>query len=252
MTTLDEKPSAGAGEFRVGAPGRGVLEGAFILLDVLAGYESGAGLSALARQADLPKATTHRLIEQLVALGAVERHGRRYVVGRLLGRLGASWRPNPELHQAAIEPVKMLAARSRAAVVVSMLHDGKLKPVTSASGAMSASVYALPTSRDLAERTAAGRVLFAADATGACERGSPWHCGKSPISDWADRLAVDQQDVLPGVCCVATAVCLPDGRPVAAISTLTLGTAVPRGLGDLVRQASWSITRNMAGPLRAR
>lgn len=251
MTTLDENLPVGAAELRTGAPGRGVLEGAFILLDVLAQYEDGAGLSELARATDLPKATTHRLVKQLVVLGAVERHGRRYFVGRLLGRLGASWRPNPNLYQAATGPVTTLAARSKSAVAVSMLHDGELKLLTSASGARSPAVYGLPASGGLAERTAAGQVLFDADAAGAYDRGPAWQGGGSPMGDWADRLVADRQDVLPGVCCVATAVCSPGGLPVAAISALTLGTAVPRGLGDLVRQASWSITRNLAGPLGA-
>lgn len=248
MTTLDENLTIDGGEFTGVVPGRGVLEGAFILLDVLAGYEDGAGLSELARAAGLPKATTYRLVQQLVELGAVERHGSRYIVGRLLVRLGAGWRPNLELHQAALEPVRALAARSKAAVTVSVLRDGNLRAVTSAPGATGAEAYALPVGRELAARTAAGLVLFAAEAGGAHNRDLPWRGGQGPKPNWADRLAVDQQNVLPGVCCVATAVCLPDGRPVAAISALTFSTAVPGGLGDQVRQASWAITRNLAVP----
>lgn len=56
--------------------GRGVLEGAFIVLDALARVPAGAGLSALARDTGLSKATVHRLLEQLVNLGAVQRHER--------------------------------------------------------------------------------------------------------------------------------------------------------------------------------
>ncbi|MDT7566078.1 MAG: IclR family transcriptional regulator, acetate operon repressor, partial [Pseudonocardiales bacterium] len=73
--------------------GRGVLEGAFELLDVLSRMPSGAGLSGLSRDSGLPKATTHRLLEQLVALGAVQRDGQRYYVGGALARLGRSWQP---------------------------------------------------------------------------------------------------------------------------------------------------------------
>lgn len=247
MRTLDEDLKVGNRELSGVVPGRGVLEGAFVLLDALARSENGIGLSSLARAADLPKATTYRLVQQLVELGAVERHGRRYVVGRLLMRLGAGWRPDLELRQAAAEPVKALAARSKAAVAVSVLRGGELRSVTSSPGA-TGQVSALPVSGELTARTAPGRVLFAAYQCGANNKDVSWRGGRNPNQGWADRLVVDQQDVLPGVCCVAAAVCLPDGRPVAAISALILGTTVPLGLGDQVRHTSWAITRNLIGP----
>lgn len=53
-------PRATPGEGRSGA-GRGVLEGAFSLLEALAGVDE-AGLSDLAVRAGLPKATAHRLL----------------------------------------------------------------------------------------------------------------------------------------------------------------------------------------------
>ena len=70
--------------------GRGVLEGAFELLDVLARCEDGAGLSMLARATALPKPTVHRLLQQLVAQGAVQCHGPSYFIGSRLAQLGRS------------------------------------------------------------------------------------------------------------------------------------------------------------------
>lgn len=67
------------GHGREPAAGRGVLEGAFALLEELArGGETG--LSRLAARAGLPKATAHRLLNQLVAVGAVQRHVRPAIV----------------------------------------------------------------------------------------------------------------------------------------------------------------------------
>jgi IclR family acetate operon transcriptional repressor len=58
--------------------GRGVLEGAFALLETLRRYADGAGVTELARACGVPKGTVHRLLDQLVAVGAVERYDGRY------------------------------------------------------------------------------------------------------------------------------------------------------------------------------
>jgi hypothetical protein len=50
--------------------GRGVLAGAFDVLDALAEADDGLGLTALARAAGLAKTSTYRLAEQLADLGA--------------------------------------------------------------------------------------------------------------------------------------------------------------------------------------
>ncbi|HEX4702173.1 MAG TPA: helix-turn-helix domain-containing protein [Pseudonocardiaceae bacterium] len=69
------------------AGGRGVLEGAFSLLEVLARMGE-AGLTRLATGAGLPKATTHRLLDQLVGLGIVQRRAGRYRMGPHMFHLG--------------------------------------------------------------------------------------------------------------------------------------------------------------------
>ena len=58
--------------------GRGVLDGAFAVLDALAHADEGLGLTALARVSGLAKASAHRLAGQLVTLGAVQCVERRY------------------------------------------------------------------------------------------------------------------------------------------------------------------------------
>ncbi|MFZ0717113.1 helix-turn-helix domain-containing protein, partial [Mycobacterium sp.] len=81
--------------------GRGVLVGAFAVLDVLAHADDGLGLTALARASGLAKTSTYRLTEQLVALGAVQRIEHRYYIGALIGRIGQRWQPDPLLRRAA-------------------------------------------------------------------------------------------------------------------------------------------------------
>src|SRR5271170_2552034 len=61
--------------------GRGVLDGAFAVLDALADADEGLGLTALARVSGLAKSSAHRLSEQLVTLGALQCFAHRYYVG---------------------------------------------------------------------------------------------------------------------------------------------------------------------------
>src|ERR1700757_3442401 len=60
------------------AVGRGVLHGAFAVLDALARADEGLGLTELARADGLAKTSAHRLAEHLVALGAVQCVDHRY------------------------------------------------------------------------------------------------------------------------------------------------------------------------------
>ncbi|MFG2292705.1 IclR family transcriptional regulator [Streptomyces sp. NPDC048603] len=93
---------------RSGTEGRGVLEGAFALMEVLAQTEE-LGLTRLAADADLPKATAHRLLGQLVALGAVQSSAGRYRLGPRTFRLGVGWHPARALRAAAARPLRELS-----------------------------------------------------------------------------------------------------------------------------------------------
>ena len=62
--------------------GRGVLDGAFAVLDALAHADEGLGLTALARVSGLAKTSAHRLAEQLVTLGAVSASNTATMSGR--------------------------------------------------------------------------------------------------------------------------------------------------------------------------
>src|ERR1700740_3351864 len=70
------------------AAGRGVLDGAFAVLDALADADEGLGLTALTRASGLAKTSAHRLAQQLVTLGAVQCVEQRYYVGPLMLRIG--------------------------------------------------------------------------------------------------------------------------------------------------------------------
>jgi len=114
---------------------RTVLNGAFALLEAL-GTHGPAGLGQLAALTGLPKSTTHRLLDQLCELGAVERRAHTYRTGVGLFRLGQTWQC--ELRELARERLPVLSAGMRvtlalvvapALVVASaVLPDGTVAP----------------------------------------------------------------------------------------------------------------------------
>lgn len=250
---MDVRDHTGAGPgrepvLRTGtANGRGVLEGAFHLLDVLAAAEDGAGLSELARDAGMPKATTYRLLRQLANLGAVDRHGQRYFVGPRLARLGGAWQPDPRLQAAAREPVRLLSALTTTVTFLTVLEGDRVRVITATRGEIREVPPVLPGS-ELAEATAAGRVLLMQRPDGdAAPPGftlAEWRRAQAAFRR-SGSIAADHQEVLPGVCCVAVPVRRPDGEIVASVSALAMRPAVPAGLTELVLRASREITRNL-------
>ncbi|AUI62077.1 helix-turn-helix domain-containing protein [Amycolatopsis sp. BJA-103] len=105
---------------------RSVLVGAFTLLDALIRHQGEAGLTQLANSCSLPKATVHRLLEQLTELEVVERSENRYRVGVQAFRLGQSWQPYPRLLELARGQLRGLAAATRASSVLAVPCDGRI------------------------------------------------------------------------------------------------------------------------------
>ncbi len=124
--------------------GRGVLEGAFLVLEELARLGE-AGPAQVGAGAGLHKATAHRLLDQLVGLGAVQRRAGRYRMGlagpscrsRGPGADGArfgsgQWKPaTSEAMRKRAEGKRhkqaMLApARRRVNVLWAMVRDGQV------------------------------------------------------------------------------------------------------------------------------
>ncbi|MFD0810031.1 helix-turn-helix domain-containing protein [Amycolatopsis umgeniensis] len=105
---------------------RSVLVGAFTLLDALIRHQGEAGLTQLANSCSLPKATAHRLLEQLTELEVVQRSENRYRVGAQAFRLGQSWQPYPRLLELARGRLRELAAATRASSVLAVPCDGRI------------------------------------------------------------------------------------------------------------------------------
>jgi DNA-binding IclR family transcriptional regulator len=228
--------------------GRAVLDGAFAVLDALARADAGLGLSDLSRQSGLAKASTYRLAEQLVGLGAVRRHGRRYYIGARLGRIGQRWQPDPPLRIVAQPWVHMLAVQAKTIASMSILVEGRLHLVCATAPRGHPGVPA-PT-HDVIGHTATGRVLYGARHAGAtadpdCRTAAEWNRLRSSIRE-LHAVVVDQQDVLPGVCCVSAPAWYPNGRCAGAVTALIESDTVLPALRDFVVRTARGIGADLS------
>ncbi|TDD94260.1 IclR family transcriptional regulator, partial [Actinomadura rubrisoli] len=226
--------------------GRGVLEGAFLVLEELARLGE-AGLTQLSSATGLPKSTTHRLLDQLVALGAVHRgEGGRYRVGARAFRLGQMWEPAPVLRTAAARPARQLAITVGESVSVAVLNASDALIVAGVLGRAD-EVWPLRPGAVLPVASAAEAAIKASRPRAAAPDGYP-------RTEWTRRLtgvrdhgvAFDYESALPPLACVAAPVHDPAGTTVAAIATVVLDSRRLASLAEAVRATADRISANLA------
>ncbi|WP_433337457.1 IclR family transcriptional regulator [Spirillospora sp. CA-294931] len=223
--------------------GRGVLEGAFGLLEAVE-RSGSAGLTALAAASGLPKATAHRLLEQLVQLGALERAGAAYRIGPRLFQLGQEWQPHPGLRGAAREPMRGLATATGASVGITVLAQGRALIAGAVAGDLDAVVPLRPGS-SFSWTTAAGKVLVAGSTAAAPLHSAPsgWARQAAAIRDRG--VAIDMEEVVPGVCCIAVPVRGSGGKTVAAVCALVEPTQRLRPMTDALSRTASHISARL-------
>jgi DNA-binding IclR family transcriptional regulator len=231
--------------------GRGVLDGAFAVLDALARADDGLGLTALARATGLAKTSTYRLAEQLVVLGAVQCVEHRYYVGALIGRIGQRWQPDPLLRQAAQGPVHNLAVQAGAMASLRILHEERLR-LTCATAARGQAHISDPADPESIARTATGRVLYAAQPGGDCalpDCWTPreWRRLRETVRELGATVT-DRQDAFPGICCVSAPVWWPNATCAGAVTVLMLSPTLPPNLPDLVSHTARRIDAGLRQP----
>ncbi|WP_020671788.1 IclR family transcriptional regulator [Amycolatopsis nigrescens] len=226
--------------------GRGVLEGAFSLLEGLA-KEGEAGLTRLAADAGLPKATAHRLLDQLVELGAVQRRSGRYRMGARMFRLGQAWRPTPVLRAAAKHPLRQLAtATGKASVCVAVPDQDKTLIVGGMRGEVD---EVLPLRAGLLiPRGTAADMLFEMEtpSTASPERYSVPEWKRLIATARNEGLAFGYEGAVPSVYCVAAPVCSPSGQVVAAVGASVFDSLRMKAIGPAVQRAADLVSANLA------
>lgn len=231
----------------ISPPGRGVLAGAFAVLDAITHAEDGIGLTALVQASGLAKTSAYRLAEQLVDLGAAERIGHRYYIGSRLAKYGRSWQPDPILRRAARDPLHALAAELRAGASVCVLQGGRIRVVTAA--APRGRAWPLnDMDPNTAARTAAGRILYGTQpddvALPSYWNASEWQRLRETLRE-PHAIITEHRDAIPSVICVAAPIWHPNGR-CAGVITCTIGApALQAHRPDLVLRAARQIERNL-------
>ena len=231
--------------------GRGVLDGAFAVLDALAHTDDGLGLTALARATGLAKTSTYRLAEQLVVLGAVQCVEHRYYVGALIGRIGQRWQPDPLLRQAAQGPVHNLAVQAGAMASLRILHEERLRLIC-ATAARGQAHISDPADPEAIARTATGRVLYAAQPGGDialpdCWTSREWSRLRETVRELGATVT-DRQDAFPGICCVSAPVWWPNATCAGAVTVLMHSPTLPPNLPDLVSHTARRIDAGLRQP----
>ena len=226
------------------AAGRGVLDGAFAVLDALAHTDQGLGLTELARASRLAKTSAHRLAEQLVTLGAVQCVEHRYYVGPRMLRIGQRWQPNPLLRRLAQAPVHTLAVHSHAMASLRIVHERRLRYVCAAVPHGHAYMPD-PANPESIARTATGRVLYATQPAGDvtlpdCWTRREWRNLRESLRD-PRATVIDRQDAVAGMCCVSAPVWWPNGACAGAVTVTVQADDLPAGLPGLVSHTACRI-----------
>ncbi|MEV7611851.1 helix-turn-helix domain-containing protein [Streptomyces sp. NPDC089799] len=236
---------------RSGTEGRGVLEGAFALMEVLA-HADELGLTRLAADAELPKATAHRLLGQLVALGAVQSSAGRYRLGPRTFRLGVGWHPARELRTAAARPLRELSSASGGlSLSLAVPEAGHTIVVGGLRGEVD-EVFPLHPGVVLPPGSAAELVLTAhgAEAHGA-EAHAPAGWSEAAWSEEAARirergLAFEYGRCVRALSCVAAPVFSACGSVVAAVAATGPDSRRITALGEAVGRAAAAISANLS------
>lgn len=218
--------------------GRGVLQGAFAVLEALALAENGLGLTALARACGLAKTSTYRLAEQLADLGAVQRVEQRYYVGPRLGRIGQQFQPDPRLCHASQMPVRALATQSGCDMTGFFVLGGNRVQVISAAVRRDRHGCGDVLDVEWVARTVAGRVLCRARPTDTAlaehwtrrEWRQASNDGRGPHS----AAAAHHHRPAPGIYCVSAPVWYPTGACAGAVTALMHSSVMPPSLLDMV------------------
>ncbi len=235
---------------------RSVLGRAAVVLDAFRSQEPVLSLNDLTARTGLPKSTVHRIAEQLVELGWLERGTAGYRVGMRLFEMGGLVESRHRLRNAAVPHLQELAFRFRISAHLSVLDGDEVLYLET----LPARGAALPTrqgSRMPAHCTGLGKALLAFSEPHHAER--IINRGLTPRTEYtivvpevfrrelaqitATGIAFDREESIRGIGCTAAPL-RGAGRAIGAISATGPATkACSREVTVAVRDAAsriWS------------
>lgn len=245
---------------------RAVIDKAVSLLAAFQGdAKGGLGVSELARRADLSKSTAFRLLGMLQRNGVVERVGSDYRLGPTLQELGRQ-RYAPEhdrIRDALIPYVVDLYELTHETVHLAVLDGTDIMYLAKLHGHRRVRSPSRVGGRVPAYCTAMGKVLLAYDQDAVDETlriGIPARTKKTITSASVLRerlnqvrlegVAFDDEELTPGLSCVAVPVMLRKALPVAALSvSASTGRLDTRTLVPAMRRVSYAASQALSHTL---
>jgi IclR family transcriptional regulator, acetate operon repressor len=204
----------------------GVLARAFSIMQALPQTSAHHQLAALSRMTGIRRPTVHRLLAQLISVGAVERHDEGYQLSPGLIKLAQGVEPLVGLRRSAGPVMQRVREQTGATVslvvptgdrfvALEMIEGHDELPFASQPG------FLMPSG------TAAAKAIRRARTVGPA-LGS-------------HRAAIDDQELLEGVTCCAVALRLPGGVE-AALQIATAATRPAERFAPIVHRGAHAIT----------
>ncbi|MBB3044023.1 IclR family transcriptional regulator [Nocardioides soli] len=238
-----------------------VLSRAFALLGCFPTDGTSLGVTELARRSGMPKATTHRMLQEMIKLGVVDRTGTGYQIGMRLFELGQLANEVRTLRDRALPRLDHLRERTGATVHMVVLDQTDVVYLEKLVGPRGPRVPTRPGGRMPAYCTGLGKAILAHSSTdkvqavldAGLERRTPRTITMPGllIRELATAremgVAFEWEESTVGLVCAASPVLDARGLPVAAISVAGLGNMIdPRRLAPAVRDTAALISRQIA------
>ena len=205
------------------------------LLEVIAAHDRLHSLQSLVDETGLPKPTLHRMLQQLEGAGLLQREsdGRHYSSGVRLRRLAENLLLNGSAHGARHAVLRRLVEEVGESCNLTALSGSEVIYLDRVETAAPLRFYLHPGSRVPAHCSASGK-LFLAQMTPTQRRRLLGHvpleaCTPATLTELdaleaefaritRDGYAIDHQEFLPGLLCVAVLVPNPAGRSNLAVA----------------------------------
>ena len=138
-----------------------MVERMTLILDSFGGPQTRLTLEDVAVRTNLPRSTTHRILEKLVRLGWLDRHGRDYGLGPTALGLGGREVGQSSLRIAAFPLLHELAVRTRLVVHLAVLDGTEVYYLDKFGGEAAIRVPSMVGGRAPAHCTAVGKSMLA-------------------------------------------------------------------------------------------
>ncbi|WP_432726590.1 IclR family transcriptional regulator [Variovorax sp. W6] len=202
----------------------------FALLEVMAAKDQRYSLQGLVEETGLPKPTLHRMLQQLEGAGLLQREGdgRHYGIGTRLRRLAENLLLNDSLHGARHTVLRQLVEEIGESCNLTALSGSEVVYLDRVETAAPLRFYLHSGSRVPVHCSASGKI-FLSQMSAAQRRRLLSHAPLEPYTQRTltdpealekevqrvrkDGYAIDHEEFLPGLLCIATLVPSGDDAP---------------------------------------